>query len=166
MLALGIFQGGLLLSLEKPIRKWLNNLKIWTATVLINGMIMTLFLWHVTVLILIAGLALALGGIGLRIASGSLAWWLTRPVWILILSTVLLTLVPIFLRFERLRKRDKSPSIPIWRSLIGAFLFCAGLATLTLNGITADNLIGIRFVELTLPFLGATIAGFGFFSKR
>ncbi|MBT3314609.1 MAG: acyltransferase [Anaerolineae bacterium] len=159
MLALGVFQGGILLSLEKPLRKWLSNLKIWTATVLINGMIMTLFLWHVTVLILVAGLALALGGIGLGIAPGTLAWWLTRPIWILILGTVLLTLVPIFLRYERLRPLPPPSTTPTWRLLLGALLFCAGLAILTLNGITSDNWLGIRIVEFTLPFIGAVFVG-------
>ena len=159
MLALGIFQGGLLLSLEAPIRKWLDKKKVWTATVLINGMIMTLFLWHVTALILVSGIALALGGIGLGIAPGTSTWWLTRPIWILVLSTLLLTLVPIFLRYERLRKIENPSPIPTWRLLIGALLFCIGLAILTLNGVTADNWLGIRFVELAMPFVGAVMAG-------
>jgi hypothetical protein len=157
MLALGIFQGGLLLSLEKPLRKWLDNLKIWTSTVLINGMIMTLFLWHVTILILIAILGLALGGLGLRIAPGTSAWWLTRPIWILILGTVLLLVTPIFVRYERIRS-TKEP-VPLWRSLAGGLLFCVGLAILTLKGITAENWIGIRIVELVLPFIGANLLG-------
>ena len=165
MLALGVFQGGLLLSLEKPVRKWLYKKKVWAATVLINGMIMTLFLWHVTVLILVAGIALALGGIGLGIAPGTSAWWLTRPIWILILSVVLLTLVPIFLRYERLRKIKNPFPIPVWRLLIGALLFCVGLAILTLNGIAADNWLGIRFVELAMPFVGAVLAGIISFRK-
>ena len=159
MLALGIFQGGLLLSLEAPIRKWLDKKKVWTATVLINGMIMTLFLWHVTALILVSGIALALGGIGLGIAPGTSTWWLTRPIWILVLSTLLLTLVPIFLRYERLRKIENPSPIPTWRLLIGALLFCIGLAILTLNGVTADNWLGIRYMELALPFVGAVMAG-------
>ena len=168
MLALGVFQGGLLLSLEKPIRKWLDHLKVWAATVLINGMIMTLFLWHVTVLVLISGLALALGGIGLRIAPGSGAWWLTRPVWILILGAILLSLVPIFLRFERIRSQKSPSSTPTWRLLLGALLFCIGLATLTLNGITAENILGIRVIDLALPFIGAAIAELGIlpFAKK
>jgi hypothetical protein len=166
MLALGVFQGGLLLSLEKPIRKWLDNLKVWAATVLVNGMIMTLFLWHVTVLVLVTGLALALGGIGLRIAPGTSAWWLTRPIWILTLSVILLTLVPIFLRFERLRTQKNIAPIPTWRLLLGALLFCYGLASLTLNGIPADNFLGIRFAELAMPFIGAVLAGVVVFKKK
>ena len=161
MLALGIFQGGLLLSLEAPLRKWLNKKKVWASTVLINGMIMTLFLWHITTLILVSGLALALGGIGLRVVPGILAWWLTRPIWILVLGSVLLTFAPIFLRYERLRKIENPSIIPTWRLLTGALLFCIGLAILTLNGIPADNFFGIRIIELTLPFIGAALAGFG-----
>ena len=159
MLALGIFQGGLLLALEKPIRKWLDKKNIWTATVLINGMIMTLFLWHVTALILVTALALALGGVGLGIAPGTSAWWLTRPIWILTLSMVLLTLVPIFLRYERLPALKEPLSAPTWRLLIGALFFCVGLAILTLKGVPADNFLGIRAVELSLPFVGALLTG-------
>ncbi|MBL6960479.1 MAG: acyltransferase [Anaerolineales bacterium] len=165
MLALGVFQGGLLLSLEKPIRKWLDKKKVWTATVLINGMIMTLFLWHVSVLILIAGLALAFGGIGLEIVPGSSAWYLTRPIWILILSIVLLLITPIFIRFERLRPQKSTAPVPVWRLLTGGLFFCVGLAVLTLNGIPSDYWPGIRLVELSLPFIGALIAGFGFMNK-
>ncbi len=165
MLALGVFQGGLLLSLEKPVRKWLDKKKVWTATVLINGMIMTLFLWHVSVLILIVGLALAFGGKVLEIAPGSSAWYLTRPIWILILSIVLLLVTPIFIRYERLRPQKSTSPLPAWRLLTGGLFFCVGLAILTLKGIPSDYWPGIRLVELSLPFIGVLIAGFGKINK-
>ena len=44
LLALGVFQFGLLLALEDPARKALAGLRLWTATVLINSMIMTVYL--------------------------------------------------------------------------------------------------------------------------
>ncbi len=159
MLALGVFQGGLLLSLEKPLRRWLDNAKVWTSTILINGMIMTLFLWHVTILVLVSGVSLALGGIGLRIAPGTSAWWLTRPVWILVLGSILLLVTPIFVRYEQARSRDDAGHPQLWQSLLGAFLFCYGMALLTLKGITADYGFGIRVVELALPFAGAFLIG-------
>ena len=159
MLALGIFQGGVLLSLEKPLRRWLDNAKIWTSTILINGMIMTLFLWHVSVLVLVSGLGLALGGIGLRIAPGTSAWWLTRPVWILVLGSVLLLVTPIFVRYEQVRSKGDAGHPQLWKSLLGAFLFCYGMALLTLNGVSADYGFGIRIVELALPFIGAFLIG-------
>ena len=81
LLALGVCQSGLLLALEKPARRLLERGALWTATVLINGMIMTIFLWHVTTLLLVSGLAL-LTGVGLTFFPGTAAWWLTRPLWI------------------------------------------------------------------------------------
>ena len=51
LLALGIAQFGLLLSIEAPMRRLLTNVRIWAATVLINSMIMTLYLWHLLSLI-------------------------------------------------------------------------------------------------------------------
>lgn len=120
---------------------------------------MTLFLWHVTILVLVSGVSLALGGIGLRIAPGTSAWWLTRPVWILVLGSILLLVTPIFVRYEQARSRDDAGHPQLWQSLLGAFLFCYGMALLTLKGITADYGFGIRVVELALPFAGAFLIG-------
>ena len=78
LLALGVCQSGLLLALEKPARRLLERGALWTATVLINGMIMTIFLWHVTALLLVSGLAVA-SGVGLSFFPGTADWWLTRP---------------------------------------------------------------------------------------
>ncbi len=82
LLALGVFQFGLLLSIESPMRRMLSGLRLWAATVLINSMIMTLYLWHVTVLVIIVALAYLAGGIGLGLEPGTLEWWISRPVWI------------------------------------------------------------------------------------
>ena len=89
LLALGVCQSGLLLALEKPARRLLERGALWTATVLINGIIMTIFLWHVTTLLLVSGLAL-LTGVGLTFFPGTAAWWLTRPLWIAALAVALI----------------------------------------------------------------------------
>ena len=51
--ALGALHGGLVLSLEERARRWLHGIRPWAATVLVNGSIMTLYLWHVSVLVLV-----------------------------------------------------------------------------------------------------------------
>jgi hypothetical protein len=81
MLLLGMIQIGLALSLEAPFRRWLERPVPWTATVLVNGMIMTIFLWHLTASTLVTGLALQLGSVGLTVEPGSGAWWAARPLW-------------------------------------------------------------------------------------
>ena len=55
LLTLAIFQAGLILALEGPARRWLDRDRVWTRVVLVNGRIMTLYLWHMTSLVLLIG---------------------------------------------------------------------------------------------------------------
>jgi len=57
-------------------RRWLDGPRAWAATVLVNGTIMTVYLWHLTVLALLVGLAFLVGGFGLHFVPGSGQWWL------------------------------------------------------------------------------------------
>ena len=107
LLALGVCQSGLLLAFEKPARRLLERGALWTATVLINGIIMTIFLWHVTALLLGAGLALATGA-GMSLVPGTADWWLTRPLWIAALVIALIPFVALFTRFERIGQAQRA----------------------------------------------------------
>ena len=160
LLALGVCQSGLLLALEKPARRLLERGALWTATVLINGIIMTIFLWHVTTLLLVSGLAL-LTGVGLTFFPGTAAWWLTRPLWIAALAVALIPFVVFFTRFERLGMAQRRAAPPAWLLLLGCGLFCFGLATLTLRGIPTESWPGINLLALGLPFIGAALVWFG-----
>jgi len=82
ILALGIVQCGLLLPFESPMRRWLTRARPWTATVLVNSMIMTVLLWHLTASALTIGCVLWLGDTGLTATPGSGEWWAIRPVWL------------------------------------------------------------------------------------
>lgn len=89
LLALGIAQSGLALALEPLGRRMLDNLNRWTAVVLINGMIMTIYLWHLTAFVLVMVAAWMLDGIGLDVAPGSAAWWFARPIWFALYIAIL-----------------------------------------------------------------------------
>jgi fucose 4-O-acetylase-like acetyltransferase len=157
MLALGIVQCGLLLSMEAPMRRWLSRARPWTAVVLINGMIMTVFLWHLTASTLAIGCALLLDDIGLKMMPGSGAWWALRPVWLL---AYLLALLPFALGFGRFERSAAGKHIhSSWRLVTGAILICAGLAMLALDGVAGNGWLGLRPVVLLLPFAGAVLAG-------
>ena len=156
MLALGIVQCGLLLSIEAPMRRWLAKSRPWTAVVLINGMIMTVFLWHLTASTLAIGVALWLGGAGLELAPGSGSWWAMRPLWI---AVYLLALLPFALGFGRFeRSPGSSRDDPGWRLVAGAVLMCAGLALLALEGIAGDGWLGLQVGALLMLFAGAVLA--------
>ncbi|UCB56082.1 MAG: acyltransferase [Thiotrichales bacterium] len=157
MLLLGIAQCGLLLALERPARRWLSRLKVWTAAVLVNGMIMTVFLWHLTASTLVIVIALSVvGDLGLAYEPGSGAWWLLRPVWLSIYAVALMGFVVVFLRFER---GASSYPVPAWRQVAGAVLVCGGLSLLALMGIGGEGRITASIGIVLLPFAGAALAG-------
>ncbi len=157
MLALALVQSGLLLALEVPMRRWLSHARPWTATVLINGMIMTVFLWHLTASTLVIGAALLLGDIGLAVPPGSGTWWAVRPVWMLLYALALIPFAVGFGRFERASSKPRT--IGAWRLVAGGLLSCGGLALLALSGVAGEGWLGLRVWVLALPFAGAWLAG-------
>jgi len=163
MLLIGIVQSGLLLSLEAPLRRWLARAIPWTMTVLVNGMIMTIFLWHLTASTLVIGLALLVGNVGLTATPGSGGWWALRPIWLGLYLAALGVLAVVFSPFER----GRAGIVPAaaWRQVTGAALVCGGLAFLALDGVAGDGPMGLRFVVL-LPFVGAALASVTPFGGR
>ena len=64
LVALGVFQFGLAMVMERPAKSWLQRLKTWTRVVAINGSIMTLYLWHLTAMVAVVGVLLLVGAPG------------------------------------------------------------------------------------------------------
>ncbi len=156
LLALGVAQSGLVLSAEPIARRILDSRRIWTATVLINGMIMSIYLWHMTALIAVYALLNGLG-LGLAYVPDSAAWWQTRPLFLLAFALLLLPIVLLVNRFER-------PTAAIVatgreRLIAGASLVCLGLAMIAEGGVASIG--GVRVLPNLLPFVGTGLAGFG-----
>lgn len=154
LLAFAVMQIGLVLAVEAPVRRRLAGERIWAATVLVNARIMTLYLWHSTVLVLVIGALVALGGPGLGLAPGSAAWWWARIPWVLLLGLLLWPFLAFFARFER-TPAGRPP--PAWRLVAGSLLLCAGIGVLSLLGIAADNSLGLTPL-VALPLAGAALA--------
>lgn len=155
LLILGLFQFGFLLSIEKPMQKLLSSLKVWTSVVILNSMIMTVYLWHITVMIIIVSLLYLVGGIGLTIEPGSPIWWSTRPIWIAGLTTVL---IPVALALSGLERRGKdsgrkTPSRT--RIIAGSICVCLGVATLSMLGFDGNPLMGVDLLGLVLILTGS-----------
>jgi hypothetical protein len=158
LLTLGVFQAGLLLALEGPARRMLSKDRNWATTILVNGRIMTLYLWHLTAMVAMVGASLLLDGWGLRYQVDTIAWWLTRPIWVLMLVIATLPFLSVFGRFERPRS-DNRPTPRSWRPLFAVVATCAGLGMLAKHGIAGDS--GLNYLALTLPFVGAVVGGIG-----
>lgn len=164
LFALGVAQVGLVLTLEPAGRKMLSNLGIWTATVLMNGMIMTVYLWHLTAFVLVMTVVwLGFGGAGLNSVPGTAEWWTTRPMWLLIYIAALLPFIAIFAKNERVFSPIRGGrTVPKARVVAGVLLICAGLAATAGITITSETTwSGINYAVVAAPFLGAAMLGFG-----
>lgn len=123
-----------------PVTRWLQGTRQWQAVIAANTTIMTVFLWHLTAL-LIGVLALYPLGFP-QPAGGSAEWWLLRPVWLAVLSVLLVPFVLVFGRFERPRAGGRAAvqrgSLLRAAAGIGAMTGgIAGLATAGFNDLLA-----------------------------
>ncbi len=161
LLALGVGQTGLALALEQRGRRMLDNIRVWTSVVLLNGMIMTVYLWHLTAFVTVMVMAWLLGGIGLEVVPGSSMWWWARPIWFLLYIAALVPLIMLFARFETMGKAG-GVYVSHWRLILGLLLVCIGLAATAAVSIASPlGVTGVRLWVVALPFLGAALVGFG-----
>jgi len=163
LLTLGVMQAGLVLALEPMGRKMLDNATLWTATVLMNGMIMTVYLWHLTAFVLVMVLAWVMGGIGLDLFPGTAAWWWSRPIWFALYIAALLPMIGIFARHERVFLPIRGGrTVPKLRAVLGVLAICIGLAmTAAISIASSEGLTGVRIWVVALPIVGAGLLGFG-----
>jgi len=159
LFALGVFQFGLLLAIEAPMRKFLSSVRVWAATVLINSMIMTIYLWHMSVMAAVATLLYYTGGFGLGVEPGTPAWWYTRPIWIGMLLIILLPVAMSLSVFERRPRRADAPVPAAARQIAGAVILCLGLAVLAMFGYGGRPIAGLDIGAFVLVIVGAGISG-------
>jgi hypothetical protein len=99
-----IWSIGTVMLLRPTLTRWLEHLRPWKATIFLNGVIMTLFLWHMTAYFIVL-LALWPLGVGQQ-QDTTAAWWLLRPVFIGLSALVLAGIVALVGRFERPVRRS------------------------------------------------------------
>jgi hypothetical protein len=99
LVAMSFWSIGLALLLRGRLTRWLQRDRPWKATIFVNSVIMTLFLWHMTAFLL-AVLVLWPIGFGQQ-GDTTAAWWLERPLWVIVPAIFLTGLVATFGRFER-----------------------------------------------------------------
>ena len=96
LVALTMWLIGLVLLARPRIRPW--ALRRRRLVKRLNGITLTLYLWHVSALAIAAAVVYPLGFP--RSDTGSALWWATRPLWLAVLVPFLLLLVYGFRRFE------------------------------------------------------------------
>ncbi|RIV39941.1 acyltransferase family protein [Micromonospora radicis] len=95
LLAVASAQLGVILLLRERAERWLHRSRPWQAVIAVNAVVLTVFLWHLSAVILLVGALDALGVLPTP-AAGTAAWFAWRLPWLLMLSVVLAGLVAIF----------------------------------------------------------------------
>ena len=154
LLALGTGQIGLALALRGPIERWLQRPRVWATVAMTGSFTMTLYLWHMTAMAIVAA-ALIPTGVWPRRETVDASWWFERPWWWLACSVTLAALVPLFGRFEHAGAPRSRPSAI--RAGVGVVLATAGLGLLVFGGLhRPDTATGVPWIEL-----GMLVAGLG-----
>ena len=160
MIAIGYLQIGLLVSIAPRLNRWLQGVTVWTAVIIVSRRIMTIYLWHLTALLLMVGIAIAFGGIGLMSSEGSSTWWSLRPLWVLILAAALLVLIGVFGWFETwsTHRPEKPPGPAL--SMCGALIACAGLTIMALRGLYPESGLLLGLLPTVLCLAGSFLCSF------
>ncbi len=100
LVAYSAAQIGLVLLLEAPGRRLLERPRVWAAVARGNAVIMTMYLWHMVPVLVVAA-CLAATGLPTGPTPGGVAWWGHRLLLFTILGVILAGLVRLVARFER-----------------------------------------------------------------
>jgi len=157
LLTLGIGQLGLLLALRRHVLALAQRPRIAALQRLVGPRCMTVYLWHMSAMIIVAGLTvLGLGYVTPQ--AGTLGWLVATPLWIAALALLLRGLLGVFGRFETVRtSTPHGPSLP---RLVGAvLLLAAGLLGIAARGfmlLTGHGLLGSLLLG-PLPAIAAIV---------
>lgn len=134
LVALTIWQVSTLLYVKGAISSWLNRPGIWGAVIATNLVIMTMFLWHLTALLIAAVTLLPAGFPQPEI--GIAEWWLLRPVWLAILCAMTTLFVILLGRFERPeRSSTRRPGGVASAAAVGVAFVIVGICGFAVSGL-------------------------------
>jgi len=131
VLVLGVAQAALLLAVRRPLGNWLQRSRVWRATIVVNVVVLTVFLWHLTAFMAAGAGLLALGLPVVEVGTG--AWWLQKALTLTVSTVALVGLVTVFAPVERWSPAPRATGHVTTRAL-GAALAVAALAGLALAG--------------------------------
>lgn len=152
LVALTMAQTGLLLALRGPAERWLHRSALsWAAVATIGSAIITIFLWHMSAMV-VAASATHLAGWWPDVSPTSAGWWALRPLWVLVCAVALLPMVLATRGTERVGEPSAGGVIP---TVLGAAAAAGGLYVILETGLYDPA----RVLRAPLAALALLLAG-------
>ena len=167
LLGLAVAQFGVIAALRRPLERWLHRPWPWAVVSLGGQRLMTVYLWHMTALVVVA-LAVVPTEIWPLPARPDTTWWLWRIPWVVLLAAVLALLVALFGRLEQSSTSPPRVGDRWWYGpmvLVATGLVVFAIARLMLDGLyDGGGVAGLAWSSLLALALG--LWGLGVFSAR
>jgi fucose 4-O-acetylase-like acetyltransferase len=130
IVALTLWQVGLAMLLRPWMNEKLKQPDLWARVIVVNVTIMTIFLWHLAVLVVANAVALPLGLPQPDV--GTWGWWALRLLWLPVLAGSLALVVTALGKYEHPRHRRGPPTdhLVLRRDATTTALFLALLGVL------------------------------------
>ncbi len=127
LLLFGLAYSATAAALAPAVTRWLErSARAWRVTIAANGVAMSVYLWHMTAAVVVAGAAWALGLLPTA-DPGTAAWWWTKVPFLL---ANLAVLVPIVRRVAPVEQRALLGGATRWRWGTPSMLVVAALLSL------------------------------------
>ncbi|MFP3466384.1 acyltransferase family protein [Leifsonia sp. SIMBA_070] len=146
LVLLGVAQAALFLAARDRLRAVAARRPVAAVTGWIGARAMTIYAWHMSALLALAGLLIATGAPLPEPLSG--AWWATRPLWLLAVVAGVAAVATVASRVETspasAGRASSVPEggIPGYRALLAAAAGAAGVVLILLAGATLAGWVG------------------------
>ena len=163
LLALTAAYLGLILLLRNRAERWLRRRGPWRLVVFVNGVALTIFLWHMAAVLVVSGPLWAVHALPSSAAVDSREWWAWRVPWLLLLTLAMALLVAVFGPVELRLRGDEWPHWRVPARLRLPFALAGLLATiagLMVNGLTPPRhpeQLGLPVATLVCFLVGASL---------
>lgn len=96
---LAVLQAAVAMLIRPSVTSWLQRRDVWRIVIAANSVAMTVFVWHMTALLVVIK---AYNQLGLQLGvAPTTGWWMQRPLWLFAPAAVLAGFVAAFARFEQ-----------------------------------------------------------------
>lgn len=151
-------QAGVIWGTQRRVDRLTHRRRVWHGVVAVSGVIMTIYLWHLSAMTFVASIGLfAFDGAAFRIEPGTTAWWVTRPLWVAVLLAVTATLVALFARFEWRINPDPPPR-RVAVVVAGVLLTAGASAAVAYFGLATAQ-AAINWIIPAMAITGAVLIG-------